>query len=579
MKNTISEFFWALHIDGTIIQVGTAQDVLWTSGGTQKIQDFVEANQDKNIYFLANVDKECGTKRASDSDIKLKRYFALDLDLAKHGYTKDQIVEFGENLNLMDLPDGYGEFSFVVFTGNGLHIYYIGDPVAISKQDYSDGIKALHKRANEFFLIKPDSACSNIGRILRLPETTNQKNGERVRILYSHQRKSSFVARLRDYANESRGKAEVETMVAAMRTITKDTTVFDKINSIPIQNEVLKDFPNWQFNGKNFKPADGQPAACWVNADNLLIKSDSRWITGQHQGFCTYTYRKTQSGLSDKQTFEYFKNEYAISDKPQSIEIKEVEWIDPIDTIPDNQFTWGTTRLNETMPVIDRHSFIILAGKAGSGKTTFTMDVAIKNAEKGHKVLYLSLEDDTNNIFSRRARAFAGITKVKWVNKDFAPPQLAAYKRKVREFQTMKNLTAFGLHGQIKTTDAIAEFILKRAPDLVIIDNFNLLESENTNKTELDNDKEHSKFFMEFTTNHKIPVIMIHHKNKNAGIRGSQKIIDLSDITLDLTRHDDDKSAIKIITVKDREWDSIEESIAYFKSGTYIDKPIPDATI
>lgn len=52
---------------------------------------------------------------------------------------------------------------------------------------------------------------------------------------------------------------------------------------------------------------------------------------------------------------------------------------------------------------------ITLAARPGTGKTTVALNIAERVAERGQAVLYVSLEMDSNQLWARRAAAFAGL--------------------------------------------------------------------------------------------------------------------------------------------------------------------------
>lgn len=62
--------------------------------------------------------------------------------------------------------------------------------------------------------IKPDYACRNIARILRLPGTVNSKNGERCRILHADVRESRLFENIEAYAEEEAAELERERLAS-----------------------------------------------------------------------------------------------------------------------------------------------------------------------------------------------------------------------------------------------------------------------------------------------------------------------------------------------------------------------------
>ena len=105
-------------------------------------------------------------------------------------------------------------------------------------------------------------------------------------------------------------------------------------------------------------------------------------------------------------------------------------------------YTYGTNYLDKVMTPIQRNHYNLFVGETGHGKTAFCFYMALKNAELGHKVLFLSLEMTTDAICIRSAREKVGITKELWREKDKIP----AYQQKIfmeekKRLETRPNLT------------------------------------------------------------------------------------------------------------------------------------------
>lgn len=252
--------------------------------------------------------------------------------------------------------------------------------------------------------------------------------------------------------------------------------------------------------------------------------------------------------------------------------------LDIIDTPPD-LYTWGTEELDKSFPPIERHHLIVLTAKAGSGKSTYTFDLAEKNTLLGKRVLYISLEMTVSGFINTKARQTAGISIEQWRNRNFSERQIDTYIQTKARIHDNRKLI-FGSFEKTdinKTCDNIQKMIDSVGPDLVIIDNFGLIEKEKYEK-DLDSEQRISKYFMDFTNNNKIPVILIHHTNKQGEMRGSQKIEDNCDIHIFMKRKEfdensfeDDKRATMISIKKDRDWGQCCLKTIYFDSGTFSD--------
>lgn len=252
--------------------------------------------------------------------------------------------------------------------------------------------------------------------------------------------------------------------------------------------------------------------------------------------------------------------------------------LDVIDKPQTNIFTWGCVGADRVFTPIEKHHFILLVGSAGTGKTAFTFDFALKNASLGNRVLYISLEMSSDNIITRIARDYAGIGKWEWRDrKKISAIQSTAYKNKKQELLTTPNFEAIGFsEGNDPSLKNLFKVILEKSPDMVIIDNFNLVSKER-GIDDIQQDHLVSSGFMNFAKKNNIATVVVHHLNKTKGIRGSEKIKDNScgvfscyRETTDYDKLDDiDKSAFVLTELKDREFGRPSTYTFYFHKGTF----------
>ena len=299
--------------------------------------------------------------------------------------------------------------------------------------------------------------------------------------------------------------------------------------------------------------------------------------------------------LSDDEiTLDYFgktdelskvEKEYVLAEYVKNIDTDSTpyyETIDVIDRPQFNIFTWGCPDADAVFTPIEKHHFILLVGSSGMGKTSFTFDFALKNAEKGNKVLYLSLEMTTENIFTRIARDYAGINKYQWQDRSrITDGQKQAYNKKKKELKAIKNFEAIGFGaGDNTSLNGILRFIQERSPDMVIVDNFNLISTE-MGKNDNQQDEFVSEGFMNFAKKHNIATVVVHHLNKANTVRGSQKIKDNSSGMFscfrELENYEEleaiDKSAFIVTEIKDREFGRPGNFTYYFHRGKFYGEP------
>jgi len=286
-----------------------------------------------------------------------------------------------------------------------------------------------------------------------------------------------------------------------------------------------------------------------------------------------------------KEERKYLLTEYNsfLEKRLQTSQIKKYSQ-DPIDK-QTTIYTWGTDIADKTFSPIQPHTFAVFAGQTGGGKTAFSFDMAIKNAKNGHKVLYLSLEMTAQQIITRVARSYAGITKEMWRDKTLiADVQRTAYKRKVVELSNIENFEIYGFgKGKTPTLDAILDVIEANNPKLAFIDNMDLISLSNDKR--LEHEQTVSRKIMNFTNEIQIPIILIHHIKKTKdktmieSIRGSAKLTDDADAVYICSRKmntednltEEEKAQFLLIERKDREFGEGGIHKFYFNKGTFID--------
>lgn len=301
-------------------------------------------------------------------------------------------------------------------------------------------------------------------------------------------------------------------------------------------------------------------------------------------------------GVTPKEAFAWIKEQYGLrEDGLKGIKAKRVikEKLEEIVSKPvdvcelDKEvqvFTWGTRTLDKKITPIQSHHFIILAGGTGAGKTAFSFDVAMKNAREGKKVLYLSLEMSEEQILVRVARAKAGITKAEWRNRLTIPSyKKEKYRESLEGIKQVRGIQLKGLPSGVEpSTENLIALIQELNPDLVVIDNFDLIKKD-SNVSEYLEQNRIAETFMNFCHQEHKPVMVIHHlnpKSKAVGVgsmRGSGKIADDCDVALfcfrewheEALQKDNAKFTIKI--EKDRDFGQLDFAEVYFVDGSFRD--------
>lgn len=258
---------------------------------------------------------------------------------------------------------------------------------------------------------------------------------------------------------------------------------------------------------------------------------------------------------------------------------KEIIYVDPIE-IKNKPFTWGTLGCDQKIWPIQKHHYIIFWWKQWEWKTTFTFDMAIKNSKLWHKVLYLSLEMNTEDLKTSIARNFAWIDKIEWRDKQLISEiKYNAYYKKKKMINELKNLYLVWFNSWEKPDlENLEKSILQHNPDICFIDNFDLIQTKQ-NLNSLERSEKVSKFFIDFTNNNFIPCIIIHHIKKwwkgIDWLRWSWKITDDADTVIFWWRHEIKENWFeKIFTLsekKSRDWGTNDEHVVYFHFWSFYD--------
>ncbi len=314
MKNFLQRFKWA--IEYSKFRKGRNWSIVISKS---------EAIDNKNddVYMLAWVSDP--DVRNSNNTMINKNYFVIDLDIRKdtdYEITDDEIKEIWLQLAIeLDKDKFFWQYSFINFSWNWLHIFYIWDNLKvwkdIDKDLYSIWVKYIYKQFEKLYKIKPDFACSNIWRIIRCPYTINQKNGVKTEVLISKDSHSDFMRMLKTFWNKEKDKIDEEAKIRKQEIIDKywdkDWRSYEEINKlIPayiIAQIIVPQFPfDWKKNFKNnkwwltwyFYSEENNTIVNWWSQYFAWWSSNSNWNN--------FAIVKHHNNFNNKETFEYFEN-------------------------------------------------------------------------------------------------------------------------------------------------------------------------------------------------------------------------------------------------------------------------------
>lgn len=209
----------------------------------------------------------------------------------------------------------------------------------------------------------------------------------------------------------------------------------------------------------------------------------------------------------------------------------------------EKRYTWGTYQLDNEIVILKRGNLVVLGAKRNMGKTTFSFDMAVKNAKLGHKVLYISLEMAKTEIVEALARKFAGITVEEEYNYQIPEEKRQKMISKLDEIKNLPNLifeSARRAEGIILET--VKKIMDDNKADIVFIDNLDCIhgkEGEENNERQ----KRIVNSLMNYTVANNVPIVLIHHYRKGTKatsgmdeLAGSGKVADAADIIINLSR-------------------------------------------
>lgn len=253
-----------------------------------------------------------------------------------------------------------------------------------------------------------------------------------------------------------------------------------------------------------------------------------------------------------------------------------------------NPLTWWTTKLNERISPIEKHHYIIFWWESWSWKTAFTFDMAIKNAKLWHRTVYISLEMNWEEIIKRIWRNTSQMTKAQVRTWEYTETQKQTFIDKCNEINDLENFFPIWFESwEDPTVDAIFDKIMKYDADLIILDNFDKIQSSEEWMNTLQSQEYISKELMNFTNKIKVPIILIHHFKKWSwkkearwldDLRWSWKLSHDADSVIIWSRNswDDldefEKSQFMISQIKDRDFWEWWFSTVYFNKWTFNDE-------
>lgn len=550
--------------------------------------EFKKYNQDGwGVYFSANLFND---RRTKENCAQLRYVFA-DLDIAKEGDGQTQEEKDAKkNIVITALYEKVVP-TLIINTKNGIQpLWKLKDGTPDKKDEYENVIKGIIEWSKTVGCAA--DAVQDCARILRMPGYYHQKGDpylceakyetgkeytleEIKKVFYKEEKKYELPVKqypLNDVAQAVENIDFQELITRAFTSIGRKAE-FDKTGRLILDGRLTgtfqgrKDDRNYLASGSH-EPYKGNRTTAVADILGVTNKEAYKWIIEEY-------------GLN----FDKVKKQKKIENQISQIKDDETLSID----VKEKRYTWGTYRLDNEIAILKKGNLVILAAKRNMGKTTFSFDMAVKNAKLGHKVLYISLEMSKKDILEALARKYAGITIPE--ERNYQIPEEKRYKM-ISKLNEIKSLPSLIFESTRRAEGIIWETVKKimddNKADIIFIDNLDCI-SGNQGEDNNERQKRIVNSLMNYTTANCVPVILIHHYRKGnkatSGmdeLAGSGKVADSADIIINLSRRSIEEARADNIqfpetnkTVlwvqKGRGYDDKSMEI-YYIDGTFCDK-------
>lgn len=536
------------------------------------------------VYFAVN---DFGGNPRQDQYCQKLRCVYGDLDIAKAGDGQTREERDAKKKIVIDALIAKCEPSTIIDTSNGIQpLWRLKDGDVKKRNEYVLAIKGVIEWSKQYGCMA--DKIYDTARILRNPG-------------FYHQKEEPYLCEIVHSSNKVYTIEELNSIFpyeeAPKREYTKPvegslSPLDDAITQIDIKEIVCHAYARTgrvaSFDGQERLILDGRLTGTFQGRkdDRGFISSSSHEpIKGNR-----ITVVADILGINNKEARKWIIEEFDLNWGIEQEKRKVLKETKPTKDYK-LRYTWGTKNLDDNFAIIKRKTFIVLAAKRGSGKTTFAFDMACKNAILGHRVLFISLEMEKEHIKEDFARRRAGITIPEEREYKVPTAKTIVYEEKIASLEGIKNLIFSGVQrGSDISWDGVKLLIAEHEDlDMVIIDNLDLIEKDDK-EDEWQKQKRIVKGIMNFTSDKQVPIVLIHHYRKTQGggkgsgmdeLSGSGKIADSADYVVKVSRTNNaeavypEKYCSSIYLQKARGYNESLQDV-YFIGGTFVDDAPPE---
>lgn len=589
---TLREFLASVHVQNTLTQFGGVNRVLFEGGN---LEEFMNANKNRDIYFLTGVNLKKTNERAKDIDIVKRKHIAFDFDIRKDKkITDERIKEIGvETAVKMQESKMFNDFSAIVFSGNGFHIYFMGDEIEADKEKFSAGMEFLNEEIEKVVGIKPDPACKNIGRIFRLPLSfNNKKERKEVEFIYWEKKKSDLIKNLYQFKKAEKKEIKPVVPVAEGQNLWEAAFSLDckmalerLSGTAAVQHQIFT-FKKRPTGGEYIVINGKEDCDCWLDPQGRIgsgkggSPSIVQWIR-----FYKWDWKETAEIL--KREFEDLLPKSAggeIPSPPKEEIVKRKQSImERYEKKREPNFkTWGVDSLDLYFKKPRSCEYVLFLGEPGKGKTTYCLQMAIENAKKGIKVLFFSLEMARESLEERYIDTYAKISEKQKERTEYSDAQKIKMKKSIEELEN-ENLTIVDSNDiKVKRDIGVIEAMAEDY-ELIFIDNFSYIVPRD-NKEEVSSQSEASEKLLNLVNKTKKTIVLIHHYAKKTGntrgleARGSQKLIDDCTIHASIDSNEETPHIVDFKIKKGR-YIKTGSQMIFFRNGKYFPKKLETTSV
>ena len=296
-------------------------------------------NRVDNIYFLWWVNTDA--THMADADIKEINYIRLDIDIKK--WVKESlwadidrwdILWFIDEIKeLLDKDEYLKEYSYIIFSWWGCHIYYSNTTGCVLDDEFTPRvwklamkrIYALYDKIIDQEYLNSDKAVCNAARIMRMPWTINQKHWEECTIIYKEpDRQSRFLWMAKALWIDSLEKnIEAAEKRAKEIALMREELIYNWWADTDIKYAIINKFPSYiiaqlllpQFIfdwKKNFKDQWKLKWYYYVSDSNSICNwwSAEFWWGTENSCWNNFALVQRQLDLSKADTFKFFEQKF-----------------------------------------------------------------------------------------------------------------------------------------------------------------------------------------------------------------------------------------------------------------------------